>query len=294
VDDHVNGNAPTAAPPRIVEARRGVTFLTVRHDDLIPPPDPLRVAMDEIKLRELAESIRQFGFIMPLATTPVGDKYEIIDGHRRFCAGELAGIDLYPVSVWPDVESAKFGMMLHANIMREDVTAAEEGQQFVELANKHNWSMDELMRFFGRSEHYINRRAQLVSEFPDIAEHVRTRALTWTQADVIMRTKDESRRAYLLDQAVNNGATARNLMAMVDDFKRQDRLNAGIAHQPAPAEIYQIAPVEQPHCIWCARDDDQVNMELIPVHRYHRRDLETLLDQIGSAPRVAAVGDGGR
>jgi ParB/RepB/Spo0J family partition protein len=259
-----------------------------------PPPQPLRMAMDDEKLQELAESIREFGLLQPICVTKVDGRYEIIDGHRRFVAAGLLGMEQVAVACFEGVEREKFGMMLHANIMREDVTAAEEGYQFVELATKHGWSIDELMRFFGKSESYINDRATLVSDFPDVTAHVLSRAMTWPQARAIMRMKDQQRRSYLIDQAVTCGATARNLATMIDQFRQQDRIAANVGAPAGVDQVYSIAEVPVPKCVWCTRDDDQANMSLIPVHSYHKRDLELLLDRVGNMPGVAApAGAGG-
>jgi len=263
-------------------------FKTVPIADVLPPPAPLRIAMDNAKLEELAASIKEFGLIQPVCVTPSGEQFEIIDGHRRFTACGMLGIDKIAIAIFDNVDEAKFGMMLHANIMREDVSAAEEGQQFVELATKHEWGIDQMCRFFGRSEGYINERARLVTDFADVAEKVFSREINFSQAKAIMRMKDAGRRTYLLDQAVHAGANAHNLMTMVDDFKRQDRIAANVGTPATTAQVYYTPPIELPACIWCGRDDDSNNMTLIPVHSYHKRDLELLMEQVGNLPRVAA------
>ena len=276
--------AAAATPSAVAPDAASTHFRRVRRDDVMEPPQPLRVGMDEGKLRELAESMREYGLIQPIAVTASGKKWEIVDGHRRYTAAGMLGWEWLEVMVFPDLASAKFGMMLHANIMREDVTAAEEGTQFVQLANEHGWSIDQLCKFFGRSEAYINARAQLVSDFPDIAPHVFSRELIWTQAEKLMKVKDPGRRAYLLDQAIQNGANARQLGVMIDDFKRQDRFAANGSAPPQLETAQVYAEYVQPRCVFCGRDDDPVNITSIAVHSYHRRDLELLMERIAGVP----------
>lgn len=277
-----NAKSSTPAAPAAKGAR--VEFRTVPYARLLPPPEPMRAAMDDAKLLELADSIQQFGIMQPLITTPQGDKLEIIAGHRRYVAAGIAGLPEIPVGIWPTVTDAKYGMMLHENIMREDVTAAEEGQQFLELADRHGWSMEQLTKFFRRSENYINDRACMVRDFPDLVEPLNRRLITFAQAKAIAREKKPERRTYLLDQAIHSGANATNIGVMVNSFAQQDRLQAmgpGVAIGNGDGFI---VPCEMPRCIWCDRDDDQSNMTLVSVHLYHKRDLLALLEQLAARP----------
>lgn len=248
---------------------------------LIEPPVPLRMGMDQEKLGELSDSIKEYGVMLPLVVIPSGDKFEIVDGHRRFLASLNANLSTVPVMIYPNVDNAKWGMMLHANIMREDVTAAEEGVQFSDLAEQHNWSMPQLCKFFGRSEAYINDRVKFVREFPDLLPAVSTRELNWSQARAIMRCSDQKWRAYLVDQAVTHGASARAIQNMVEQWK-----STQLVPPPAPGttELPFAAPVvqmERPRCLWCARDDDEYNMATVTVHTYHLRDLKEFLARFG-------------
>jgi ParB family transcriptional regulator, chromosome partitioning protein len=266
-------------------------FKTVPRSALLEPPTPLRLAMDEGKLAELAQSIAEFGLMQPICVTPKGDKFEIIDGHRRYMATGQLGLQTVAVAIFDNVEEAKWGMMLHANIMREDVTAVEEGTQFIQLSEQQGWSIEQLMKFFGRSESYINERAELVSKFPDICEHVSRRVLSWPQAKAVMRCKDANHRAYLIDQAIRCGVNARNLNVMVEDFKRQSRLNANIGVPVPASEVYVMPEIELARCVLCQRDDDQANMVMVPVHAYHKRDLEVLIERVYNLSGAAQAGD---
>jgi ParB family chromosome partitioning protein len=266
-------------------------YSTVPYANLLPPETPIRVAMDDERLRELAESIRADGLIHPLAVFPKGDKWEVGAGHRRYVALGILGWTDVPVFKYPDEEALKLAIRLDENTMREEVTAAEEGQLFLELVNKHGWSLEDVMRRLHRSENYINEHATLVADYPDVAEHVFSRAMTWPQAKAIMRMKNPARRSYLIDQAIHAGATARNLSVMIGQFRVQDQIAAGAGQSGAPEQSYIAAEIPIPRCVWCARDDDQGNMALIPVHSYHRRDLELWLDRVGNSPVAAEVGN---
>lgn len=278
-------------------------LVTIQRNQLIEPPHPIRVAMDAPKLEELAASIRRYGIVLPLAVTPVtihpqpvevdGVKcgtdpgvlpigaYEIIDGHRRYVAAGIAGVSDIPCNVFDSVEDAKWGIMLDTNVCREDITAAEEGIQFLQIAELRGWGIDKLCAFFGKGEDYINARVALVEKFPDVVPAVTERRITWAQAKAVMRCPDPKWRAYMLEQAETHGASVRTLTYLVDQWKSQQNIDAGAPAVHTPAHAVEVVPASNPKCLWCTRDDDPSNIIQLPVHSYHRRDLENFLDRIG-------------
>lgn len=275
----------------------------IPRSQLMEPPQPLRMGMDEQALGELAESLSRHGQLFPLIVIPAhvhandvtcqdGDsrkvigevlqlRYEIVDGHRRYLAAGIAGLENLECKIFPTLEDAKFGVMLDANMMREDVTPAEEGVQFVELAEKRGWTMPQLMRYFGRSEAYINERAKLVTDYPDVMQHVAARAINWTQAKAVMRCPDKNWRAYMLDQAVTHGASSRTIVGLVDQWKSMKlaKDSQGPVHTPEHATV--AAAAELPACIWCGRTDDPINLVHVTCHSYHVRDLREFLARTG-------------
>ena len=95
-------------------------------EDIIPNRLQPRTDFDKEKLEELAESIRQYGIINPLIVRPVGNKYEIVAGERRFKAASIIGLTEVPtiISNIDDNTSAEIAVI--ENIQRKDLTAIEE------------------------------------------------------------------------------------------------------------------------------------------------------------------------
>ncbi len=63
-------------------------------------------------------------------------------------------------------------MMMDATACHEDFTPAEEGQQFVELAERHGWTMAELCKQFRKSESYINSRVVIATKDAHVRDAV--------------------------------------------------------------------------------------------------------------------------
>jgi len=276
--------------------------LVPRHQ-LIPPPEPLRVAMQDGPMDELCVSIKQLGIIHPLAVLPrwgdgpqewrlapdekpgdnadQPDAYEIVDGHRRYVAAERIGLEVLPVMVFEGAESAKFAIMLDANICREDVTVYEEGVQFLELATKYQWSMDDLMRKFGKSEDYINDRVEVVRKDQAVAAALRDRLITLGQAKEVLKCGDPAYRTGLLEQAARHGATIGGLREMRIQHDREIAAAQGELPINASPQFVPEGIFPGNECIWCGRGDDAPNIVRIPVHQYHQADLAAAIDTIG-------------
>jgi ParB/RepB/Spo0J family partition protein len=270
---------------------------------LIPPPEALRVAMDDTKIGELRESVKLVGVLFNLLVVPrwralsedkwlmapedgdldpqCADGYEIVDGHRRYVVAMMLGIEEVPCTIFENAEDVKFQMMLDANTCREDVTAFEEGLQFLELATNHNWSMDELMRRFGKSEDYINDRVVVVRDDPQVAAAVRDRLIGLGHAKEILKCKDVSWRPVLLEQAAVHGATIGGLREM--RRHHEDELRQAQGQLPINASEQFVAGAVLPpdECLWCGRTDDPANLVNVRVHQYHQADLKAALETIG-------------
>lgn len=257
-------------------------------DLLLEPPISMRAQMDDGALSELAESMRRYGVLEPFVVIPDNGKYEIVAGHRRYYAARMAALVHVPCFVREDLGDDKYGAMFDENFCRKDVTAAEEGMWFLDVLEKRGWSVPKLIKHTGKSEDYINDRAKLVRNFPELTKRVLSREMTWAQAKAIMRCKNPQWQPYLIEQACLHGATARTLSNMVDQFHAQDLAAQG---KPAPHTNEQSRLLMEPErkaCTWCLRDDDQTNLTQIPIHSYHVRDLTEYLRATGITSRSPA------
>ena len=91
---------------------------------------PFRV-MDDEKMEETVESIRQYGVLVPgIARPRKGGGYEIIAGHRRKHASELAGKETMPIVVRNYSDDEATIIMVDSNIQREDILPSEKARAY--------------------------------------------------------------------------------------------------------------------------------------------------------------------
>lgn len=86
---------------------------------------PFKVVDDE-EMQKTVESVRDFGVLTPAIARPDPDGgYEIISGHRRHRASELAGKDTMPVIIREMDDDAAIILMVDANLQRETILPSE-------------------------------------------------------------------------------------------------------------------------------------------------------------------------
>lgn len=125
--------------PKSTAKRRAKTVAAAQEDKitLLPlselhdfPNHPFKVRDDEA-MQETAESIRQYGVLVPAIVRPREDGgYEIIAGHRRRHGSELAGLSTMPCIVRQMDDDTATILMVDSNIQRENILPSERAQAY--------------------------------------------------------------------------------------------------------------------------------------------------------------------
>ena len=87
--------------------------------------------VDDDRMMETVESVKEYGVLVPLIVRPMdGGGYEIVSGHRRKRACELAGIDEIPVIVRNLDDDEAVIIMVDANLQRENILPSERAKAY--------------------------------------------------------------------------------------------------------------------------------------------------------------------
>ena len=116
-----------------------------------PNPFQPRREFDEDRLRDLADSIRQYGVLQPLVVSreeiqredgSISVEYELIAGERRLRASKLAGIEQIPVIIRVgDDNMTKLELAIIENLQREDLNAVERARAFMRLVEEFKFTL---------------------------------------------------------------------------------------------------------------------------------------------------------
>ena len=115
------------------EARQGgqEQIRQIPISDLVPFKDhPFRV-VDDDHMMETVESVKEYGVLVPIIVRPLEDGlYEIVSGHRRKRACELAGIDEIPVIIRDLDDDEATIIMVDSNLQRETILPSERAKAY--------------------------------------------------------------------------------------------------------------------------------------------------------------------
>lgn len=107
------------------------------------PNHPFKVRMDE-SMTEMAESVKQYGVLVPALVRPKPDGgYEMVAGHRRRKASELAGVETVPCIVRELTDEEAIIIMVDSNLQREQILPSEK-------AFAYQMKLDAMRRQAGR------------------------------------------------------------------------------------------------------------------------------------------------
>lgn len=200
--------------------------------ELVPFKDhPFKVVDDEAMLRT-TESIAQYGVLTPLIARPLeGGGYEIISGHRRAHAAEMAGLTEVPVLVRQMDDDSATVLMVDSNLQRENILPSErayaykmkkdamertlgrpkkEGQVVSNYAGKK--TSEVIAEGTGESYKQVERYIRLTNLIPELLEMVDQKQISFNPAvelsylapeeqEIFMQAMDEVQASPSLSQA---------------------------------------------------------------------------------------------
>lgn len=195
------------------EAQSGETVTSVPVSQLHPfKGHPFRVADDE-KMRETVESVKQHGILVPgiVRTRPEGG-YEVISGHRRWRACELAGLEEMPVIIRELDDDVATVIMVDANIQREDVLPSEKAKAYKMKyeAMRHQGSKgekftaDAVGEAAGDSGRTVQRYIRLAELVEELLDYVDAKKIPMVAGEILSYLKPEEQR-WLVDAIQNSG-----------------------------------------------------------------------------------------
>lgn len=170
-------------------------------DRIEPNPYQPRKEFDELALKSLAESIRQYGILQPLTVTRkeiekagggIQALYELIAGERRLRASKLIGLKEVPVVIRQGEQSDKMKLELAIieNLQREDLNAIDRAKALGQLAETFGLSHVEIGAKVGRSREYVSNSIRLLQLPEAIQQGVINKELTEGHARALLMLCD--------------------------------------------------------------------------------------------------------
>lgn len=178
-------------------------------DDVLPNRFQPRIKFNEEAITELSESIKEHGVIQPIVVRPVGDRYEIIAGERRFKASTLAGLSTIPAIIinLNDKDSAEVALI--ENVQRQDLTPIEEAISYKKILDMGYLKQEDLAEKIGKSQSAIANKLRLLNLDEDVQEALLNGKISERHARSLLKLTNKEDQVKLLNKIITERLTVR-------------------------------------------------------------------------------------
>lgn len=173
-----------------------------------------RREMDPQALEDLATSIRSQGIIQPLIVRPVGNKYEIIAGERRWRAAQLAGLTEVPVIIRQIPDEAAIAIALIENIQRENLNPIEEAVALERLIKEFEMTHQQVAEAVGKSRTTVTNLLRLLALPEEVKNMMERGVLEMGHARTLI-TLPESAQLEVAQMIAAKGMSVRETESLV-------------------------------------------------------------------------------
>ena len=176
---------------------------------IISNPYQPRTGFDQESLKDLAESIDNFGIIQPLTIRPKGEEYELIAGERRLKAAKLAGLAEVPVIIkdFDNQETAEIALV--ENLQRKDLDFLEEAHAYEQLLEEFNLTQSELAKRIGKSQSTIANKLRILNLDIDIQKIIKNPNISERHARVLLKIKEKEKQKEIANKIISEKLTVR-------------------------------------------------------------------------------------
>ena len=188
---------------------------------------PFKVLDDE-SMQRTVESVEQYGVLSPLIARPrPGGGYEIISGHRRQHAAQLAGLDALPVIVRNMDDDAAVLLMVDSNLQRENILPSERAFAYKmkleaiknqgarsdlssgQIVQKSKLSIERVAEDAGEGYKTVQRFIRLTNLVPELLDMVDEKKIAFNPAVELSYLDEAQQRDFL--EAMNDTQNAPSL-----------------------------------------------------------------------------------
>ena len=175
---------------------------------------PFKVLDDEL-MEQTVESIKQIGVVSPLIVRPDPEGgFEILSGHRRLHAAQLAGLETVPVIVKEMDDDAAIIFMVDSNLQRENILPSERafsykmkleamkhqgqrGDLTSDQVGQKSWAVNQLADDANESKTQVQRFIRLTNLIPEILDMVDEKKIAFNPAVELSYLKLSEQKEFL-------------------------------------------------------------------------------------------------
>ena len=209
--------AAVAAVPAV---QSGEQIRMIALDAIDPNPDQPRTVFQTGAIEELAQSIKEDGVIQPILLKPVGARFMVVVGERRWRASKLAGLSEIPAVIRDVNEEKILEIALVENIQREDLNPIEIATALQRLANEFQLSHEELAQRTGKDRTTVTNLLRLLRLPSDVQELIGEKKITMGHARALLSLPEEEQQRAVAEKVVRQELSVRQVEQLVRQMQQ--------------------------------------------------------------------------
>ncbi|MBP2025537.1 ParB/RepB/Spo0J family partition protein [Peptoniphilus stercorisuis] len=169
-----------------------------------------RKIFDEEKIKELSESIKEYGILQPLVLRKDKDVFTIIAGERRYRAAKEAGLKEVPVLIKDVSKEDADKISLIENIQRQDLNPIEEALGYKSIMQEYSLTQEELASAIGKSRQYIGNTIRVLKLDKRVIDFLKDELLTMSHAKLLLSIKDKDMQYNEALRIIKSGSSVKD------------------------------------------------------------------------------------
>lgn len=239
-----------------------------------------RREMDAAALEDLANSIRNQGIIQPIIVRPVGNKYEIIAGERRWRAAQLAGLTDVPVIIRAIPDEAAIAIALIENIQRENLNPIEEAIALQRLIDEFGMTHQDVAEAVSKSRASVTNLLRLLALPSEIKTMLERGLIEMGHARTLI-TLPEKQQIEIAEMILARGLSVRETENVV---RRLQSANPKASAKPLDPDVVKLQEeLSKQLRLKVAIQCNAKGRGKVVIHYKNLTELDALLSQLEDA-----------
>ena len=174
-----------------------------------------RKSFDEETLKELADSMKEYGILQPLLVKRKGDNFQIIAGERRWRAAKMAGLKEVPVIVREYNKQQSVEIALIENVQRADLNPIEEALAYQQLMQEFGLKQEEIALRVSKNRATITNSIRLLKLAEPVQQLLISGEISSGHARALLGLEDKEQQIALASQIIEKGLNVRQIEKLV-------------------------------------------------------------------------------
>ena len=223
----------------------GKKVVELNIEDVLPNRFQPRIKFNEEAINELSKSIKEHGVIQPIVVRPIGDKFEIIAGERRYKASCMADLKSIPAIITDlnDKDSAEVALI--ENVQRENLTPIEEAISYKKILDMGYITQDALAAKLGKTQSTVANKLRLLNLDDEVQEALLNEKISERHARSLLKLTDKQQQKQMLNKIITERLTVRRADEEIEKMLNGEEISSNISTNEITPELKEDKRLDQ-------------------------------------------------